>query len=86
MTKGTTKTTTNETKAKKEFRVIAMLDEATKKKLDFLCDRDNRNMSNMVLALINEKYREYENNYDEALKLKGIGWEGDLDAMRANRV
>ena len=77
-----TKEKTKEVKIKKDLKVIAMLDAETKKKLDFLCDRDNRNMSNMILFLINEKYREYENNFDEALKLKGqLHWEGDLEEM-----
>ena len=75
-----------DTKTKKDLKVMALLDEDTKKRLDFLCDRDDRNMSNMILYLINKEYKEYENNYDEALKLKGIGWEGDLDEMRANRI
>jgi hypothetical protein len=77
-----------ETKSKKELKVMALLDEATKKRLDFLCDRDDRNMSNMILYLINKEYKAYEDNYDEALKLRGkiTSWEGDLDAMSENRI
>jgi len=81
--KTTTTKEKTEIKTKKDLKVVAMLDEATKKKLDFLCFRDDRNMSNMILYLINKEYREYENNFDEALKLKGaITWEGDLEEMR----
>jgi len=77
-----------EIKTKKDLKVVAMLDEATKKKLDFLCYRDDRNMSNMILYLINKEYREYENNFDEALKLKGKihSWEGDPEEMSENRI
>jgi len=86
--KTTTTKEKTEIKTKKDLKVVAMLDEATKKKLDFLCFRDDRNMSNMILYLINKEYREYENNFDEALKLKGKihSWEGDLEEMSENRI
>lgn len=88
VTKEVKKTIKKETNAKKDFKVMALLDEATKKKLDFLCDRDDRNMSNMILYLINKEYREYENNYEEVLKLKGKihSFEGDIEAMSENRI
>ena len=71
------------TKQKKDLKVMALLDEETKRRLDFLCERDNQNMSNMLLSLINEKYRQYMDAYDELLAIRGkVKWEGNLDDIR----
>jgi hypothetical protein len=70
-------------KPKKDLKVMVLLDEETKRKLNFLCERDSRNMSNMLLSLINEKYRQYMDAYDELLAIRGkVKWEGNLDEMR----
>jgi hypothetical protein len=87
--------------SEKKDKVIAVLDKETKAKLDYICKRDKRAMSNMMAFLIDYYYRQVvkENDndkvigrnptpedYDEFLKLKGIGWSGNLEEMRKGRV
>ena len=81
-------------KEKAKDRVITALDKETREKLDYICKRDKRAMSNMVLFLIDDYYNRVtektkENvkdfNYEEFLKLQGSGWDGDLEKSRANR-
>jgi hypothetical protein len=68
---------------KKGHSVVAVLDTETKEHLDYLCKRDNRKMSNMLVALINEKYRQYMDGYDQLLAVRGkVKWDDDLDKMR----
>ena len=75
-------------------KVIANLDDETREKLDFICKRDKRAMSNMMVFLIDYYYKQVteeketkkDKNYDvyeELLKLEGIGWEGDLEESRS---
>jgi len=80
--------------SEKKDRVIAVLDKESREKLDFICKRDKRAMSNMMLFLIDYYYRqvrEKENgggivhknptkkDYERAMKLRGIGLSGVID-------
>jgi hypothetical protein len=47
---------------KRDLRVMALLDIETKKKLDFICERDKRAMSNMMAFLIDNYYRQVKGN------------------------
>ena len=76
----------------KKDRVIAVLDKESREKLDFICKRDRRAMSNMMLFLIDYYYKQIEGDENEIvyktmtkeqredfLKLRGIGLSGRMD-------
>ena len=78
--------------SEKKDRVIAVLDKESREKLDFICKRDKRAMSNMMLFLIDYYYKQIndDNNeivdrnptkedYEELMKLRGIGLSGRID-------
>ena len=80
--------------SEKKDRVIAVLDKESREKLDFICKRDKRAMSNMMLFLIDYYYRqvrEKENGggliirtmtkeqKEDFKKLRGIGLSGVID-------
>jgi len=80
--------------SEKKDRVIAVLDKESREKLDFICKRDKRAMSNMMLFLIDYYYkqvREKENRggivynkmtkeeKEDFKKLRGIGLSGRID-------
>jgi len=80
--------------SEKKGKVIAVLDNETREKLEFICKRDKRAMSNMVVFLIDDYYNRVveksgtkENKYDvkKVMELQGSGWDGDLEKSRANR-
>ena len=75
----------------KKDRVIAVLDRESREKLDFICKRDRRAMSNMMLFLIDYYYNQVtkesgiihrkmtEEQKEEFRKMKGIGLSGRID-------
>ena len=80
--------------SEKKDRVIAVLDKDSREKLDFICKRDKRAMSNMVVFLIDYYYKqvakEKENEKiihrnptkeerERFLNLQGIGLSGRID-------
>ena len=77
--------------SEKKDRVIAVLDKESREKLDFICKRDRRAMSNMMLFLIDNYYREITSKSgiiynkmtaeerEDFLKLRGIGLSGVID-------
>ena len=76
--------------SEKKDRVIAVLDKESREKLNFICKRDKRAMSNMMLFLIDYYYNQVANSgivyknptkeeRERALKLRGIGLSGVMD-------
>ena len=80
--------------SEKKDRVIAVLDKESREKLDFICKRDKRAMSNMMLFLIDYYYRQVrekesgsgiihrtmtKEQREDFLKLRGIGLSGRMD-------
>jgi len=77
--------------SEKKDRVIAVLDKESREKLDFICKRDRRAMSNMMLFLIDYYYNQVtsgsgivhknptKEDYERAMRLRGIGLSGVID-------
>ena len=76
----------------KKDRVIAVLDKESREKLDFICKRDKRAMSNMMLFLIDYYYNQVigsgsgivynkmtKEDRERFLKLYGTGLSGVID-------
>ena len=85
-----------------------MLNDKTKERLDYICKKDNKDVSDMIDLLIDDYYnqvleknetnhnpvkfkkrtrKEYKKPppeiYERLLKLRGSGWEGNLDESRS---
>ena len=109
-------------KANYSYKTMVILNAERKKKLDYICEKEVRNKTNMIAVLIDNHYqelqkKEQENDrmvikepikedfketielnfkkkeigdykkpphevYERLLKLKGSGWEGNLEESR----
>ena len=76
---------------KADYKTMVILSSERKKKLDYICEKEVRNKTNMIAVLIDNYYQELQKKeikeenydvYDELMKLKGIGWEGNLEESR----
>ena len=83
----------------KLYKTFISLSQEEKKKFEYICKEENRNKTDMIKFFIAyhfkrlqgdkkvaiEKSTPTNEDYQKFLNLWGIGWDGDLEAMRENR-
>jgi hypothetical protein len=85
----------------KLYKTFISLSQEEKKRFEYICKEENRNKTDMIKFFIayhfkrlqGEKEKEVviekptptNEDYQKFLNLWGIGWDGDLDAMRETR-